>query len=149
MRYVGRTVAALAMAGGIAASAVGMADSASAAAGQSYLYRGQQLNAGEQIQRANNIGTVVLTMQGDGNLVEYLYPSDGGAALVCWASNTYETGTANHAIYQQDGNFVVYTAWGKAVWASNTVGGSGQTVDMNANGVLYVGTRAINNGCGY
>ncbi|MFF3404999.1 hypothetical protein ACFYW8_02005 [Streptomyces sp. NPDC002742] len=53
----------------------------------------------------------------------------------------------NWAVYQTDGNFVVYNSSGGVVWASNTKGGGGSTVDMNSNGVLHVGTKAINNGC--
>ncbi|MGW3498581.1 hypothetical protein [Streptomyces sp. NPDC001020] len=126
---------------------VGTVGTASAAAGESFLYRGQTLHAGQMIHRYTPKGwEIQLVMQTDGNLVEYLAGFSGGGRYVCWASNT-NTGSDYHATYQQDGNFVVYAPSGKAVWASNTVGGSGQTVDMNDIGVLYVGNKAINGGC--
>ena len=55
-----------------------------------------------------------LTMQSDGNLVEY----DG--ASVVWASGTNPGGA--RAVMQNDGNFVVYNASNTALWASDTSG---------------------------
>ncbi|GAA1992985.1 hypothetical protein [Catenulispora subtropica] len=131
----------------IAGLVLGSAGSASAGAYGDSMVRGQYLNPGEQLQRSIPQGELVLTMQTDGNLVEYLYAN--GGTLVCWASNTYQKGYNNYAVYQLDGNFVVYDGGGGVQWASNTQGGGGSTVDMNSLGVLYVGTTPINNGCGF
>lgn len=140
----GALSAALAVAGLV----LGSAGSASAGAYGSSLSRGQYLNPGDQIQRTIPQGELVLIMQTDGNLVEYLHAS-GGGTLVCWASNTYLKGYNNYAVYQPDGNFVVYDGGGGVQWASHTQGGGGSTVDMNSLGVLYVGYTPVNNGCGF
>lgn len=42
----------------------------------------------------------------------------------------------------------MYRDWStRAVWASNTYGGGGSTVDINKFGVVYVGTTAITGPC--
>ncbi|MBT2470252.1 hypothetical protein J7E97_20830 [Streptomyces sp. ISL-66] len=134
-----------------AASLVGLAGTASAANVTSALYRGQTLNVGDSIIRTTGSNTFwLVTMQPDGNLVEYRIsgdPTQGDVTRTpCWATNTYGSG-ANHATYQQDGNFVLYNQNGYAVWASNTTGGGGTTVDLNWGGDLYVGTKQISRGC--
>lgn len=58
-------------------------------------------------------GTHNLVMQTDGNLVLY---TNGKAS---WASNTHGNPGAK-ALLQDDGNFVVYSSAGKALWASHT-----------------------------
>lgn len=64
----------------------------------------------------NMIAGSTTTMQGDGNLVSY----QGGKAR--WASNT--AGKAGvRLVVQDDGNVVIYTSAGKAVWSTNTVQG--------------------------
>ncbi|MFF2468733.1 hypothetical protein [Streptomyces mirabilis] len=143
-----RRLATAAAAVGLTASAlIGTAGTASAAAGQSFLYRGEALHVGQMIYRYSPQGwQIQLVMQSDGNLVEYLR-FDDGSRYACWATNSWGSGDNNWAVYQTDGNFVVYNSSGGVVWASNTQGGGGSTVDMNSNGVLYVGTKAINNGC--
>lgn len=142
MRFTRRAATALAVTTAVMGSVVGMAGSASANPGESFLYRGQSLNAGQYIQRASyNGGTIRLVMQNDGNLVEYLYLQ--GGTIVCWASDTYGSGSNNHATYQQDGNFVVYTSGGYPVWSSHTAGKGGSTVDMTSSGDLFVGYTKI------
>ncbi|MFJ6794900.1 hypothetical protein [Streptomyces sp. NPDC091268] len=113
------------------------------------LYRGESLAPGESIQRSgiDGLGNYLvwrLVMQTDGNLVEY--KMNRYATRVCWASNT-NTGARNQAVYQQDGNFVVYNPYGQAVWASNTMGLAGETVDINPSGVTYVGHTPISGAC--
>lgn len=58
-------------------------------------------------------GTSKLTMQGDGNLV---LQRNG---KVQWHSRTYGNPGAR-AVTQSDGNFVIYSANGKALWSSGT-----------------------------
>ncbi|MFI2206083.1 hypothetical protein ACH47Z_36025 [Streptomyces sp. NPDC020192] len=89
-----------------------------------------------------------LVMQSDGNLVEYASDDDSGTLpwRVCWASGTYGSG-ADHATYQQDGNFVVYTPDNTPVWASNTQWKPGSTVNINPFGKVYVGTTPLTDVC--
>ncbi len=58
--------------------------------------------------------TARLTMQGDGNLVQYV----NGKAV--WASRTVGRG-GSFVVIQDDRNLVMYTAAGRAVWWSGTV----------------------------
>jgi hypothetical protein len=115
------------------------------------LSRGDTLYAGAYIEEPNfySGNLMTLVMQDDGNLVEYVAddPQGDGPWRACWASGTYGSG-ADQASYQQDGNFVVYTPSGHAVWASNTQWGGGTTVDINRFGVVYVGTTPITTTCG-
>lgn len=77
-----------------------------------------------------------LTMQADGNLVQYV----NGAAV--WSSQTFGRPGA-YAALQPDGNLVVYTADGRsALWSSRTSGkGAGQLmVQVDSNVVLYGGS---------
>ncbi len=108
--------------------------------------KGDTLYPGDYIQTNNyfNDKPMILIMQPDGNLVEYeAFDAYGSSPwTACWASGTYGSG-ADHATYQSDGNFVVYTPSGHAAWASNTQWGGGTTVDINKYGVLYVGTTSI------
>ncbi|MEW2136471.1 hypothetical protein AB0892_07670 [Streptomyces sp. NPDC005409] len=141
---------ALATAALITGAILGGAGTASAHAYGDRLYRGESLQPGEMIQRStwDPIANVQvwwrLVMQTDGNLVEYKINRYG--QRVCWATNTYP-GSGNRAVYQHDGNFVVYNSSGTAVWASNTMNGAGETVDINTRGVVYVGHTPITASC--
>ena len=64
---------------------------------------------------------------------------------MCWASNTQSRGY--RATYQNDGNFVVYNRSGAAQWASHTVGGSGENININRVGRIYVGQQPISGTC--
>lgn len=78
----------------------------------------------------------VLSMQSDGNLVLYkkVY---GALAQALWASGT-AFGTGHSAIFQEDGNFVVYDAKGKAKWASDTQPmGNRLIIQEDGNLVIY------------
>ncbi len=115
----------------------------------SSLSRGESLYPGEYIQRLNNDGNryLSLVMQSDGNLVEYVSADTlGGPYTACWASGTNGSG-ATRADYQSDGNFVVYTSNNAPVWASDTQWKAGSTVDINWDGIVYVGTTPISNAC--
>ncbi|MFE4514030.1 hypothetical protein ACFRMQ_07505 [Kitasatospora sp. NPDC056783] len=133
-----------------AASVIGLAGSASANV-TSALYRGQSLNIGDSIVGTTGTSTwFELTLQSDGNLVEYRWDGDPTSGpqsrKVCWAANTKGSG-AHHATFQQDGNFVLYTSGGFAVWSSNTAGKAGSTVDISSNGSVYVGVTQKTSGC--
>ncbi|GAA2911393.1 hypothetical protein Acy02nite_89850 [Actinoplanes cyaneus] len=113
------------------------------------LNRGDQLNPDDFIEVTWPGGTYWLIMQLDGNLVLYKGDRDHHVTKVCWASNTAGRGwNSVYAKYQgQDGNFVLYTFSGFAIWASNTVGVPGNTVDVSGRGRLFVGTKRISGDC--
>ncbi|MCB5180899.1 hypothetical protein [Streptomyces antimicrobicus] len=150
-----RRVAAGALAVTALAAGGVLAGAGSASAAHSYgdrLYRGESLSPGESISRMdwnpyiNGYIQYKLVMQTDGNLVQYKTDARYGFTKVCWASGT-NNGARNYAIYQGDGNFVVYTPWNQALWASNTMGLAGETVDINRSGVTYVGHTPISGAC--
>ena len=93
------------------------------------LYSGQTLGTGESLTQ----GGYSLIMQTDCNLVLY---SDGPL----WASGTYHKGVNCYAAMQYDGNFVVYSGSGAALWASGTNIGNGYyvlIVQPDRNLVIY------------
>jgi surface antigen len=101
------------------------------------LVSGETMPAGDSLTSAD--GHFQLTMQGDGNLVEYV--ANGGHAL-------WNSGTAGHAgayvIMQSDGNLVVYLG-STPLWNSGT-GGRGQAmfaIQPDANLVIYQGVTPI------
>ncbi|GAB3158758.1 hypothetical protein GCM10027258_70700 [Amycolatopsis stemonae] len=122
------------------------ANAAPAANHGTYLLRGDVLAAGDYITSGDHNFT--LEMQADGNLVEYWLINGKHA---CWASNT-NGWPGSYATYQRDGNLVVYTGGGEPLWASNTVGDRGTTVDISSGslqdyGSLYVGYTRIHYAC--
>ena len=60
---------------------------------------------------------------------------DGGQ--IVWTSETAGLG-ATQAIFQGDGNFVLYTAANQAVWATNTSQGTGTLLSLQDDGNLVV-----------
>jgi hypothetical protein len=90
---------------------------------------GTTINAGDYIVSPN--GRFVTTMQYDGNLVTY-----AGSRPV------WSTGTAgnygNYAIFQNDGNFVVYNAGGGPLWWSTTWGMSADNLKLQDDGNLHI-----------
>ncbi len=100
-----------------------------------------QAAAGGLTLRANqsiNTRRRQLVMQGDGNLV--LYRLDRGVLVgdALWASSTQ--GSGNYAVFQQDGNLVVYSSANKAKWDSNTHGsGTRLVLQSDGNLVIYDG----------
>jgi hypothetical protein len=119
----------------MAATITGTVQTAEAAAGDSSLSAGQELQAGQDLVSPG--GQYTLAMQTDGNLVVY------GNGCVIWASNTAGTGSSNYLAMQTDGNLVIYTSASKPVWASNTAGtGSGNNLNMQVDGNLVVYTSA-------
>ena len=89
--------------------------------------QGSQLTAGQSITSPN--GTYSLTMQGDGNLVEY------SGSTPAWASGTSASGS--FVVMQGDGNLVVYDG-STPKWASNTSGNPGAYLSLGDDGDLVV-----------
>lgn len=93
------------------------------------------LSAGEFLEPEQKLYSTerhyYLKYQSDGNLVVYV----GSNAV--WSSGTFGK-PAWRACMQDDGNFVVYSAPGKAEWSSGTVGNPGAKLDMQNDGNLVV-----------
>jgi hypothetical protein len=122
---------------------VGSASPTQAAAGQSYLNKGERLYNGERIWRPTAQGNnAELVMQHDGNLVLYSYGPSG--RRVCWASGTNGRG-GRFVEYQHDGNLVIYTADSRAVWASGRA--PGDTTDISRFGQVWVGYSTLTSYC--
>ena len=66
-------------------------------------------------------GGFVLRMQTDNNLV--IYSEKRARPGAVWASNTVCDKKHAKAVVQSDGNFVIYSGRGKAIWSSGTAGG--------------------------
>ncbi|MFB9649594.1 peptidoglycan DD-metalloendopeptidase family protein [Curtobacterium pusillum] len=83
--------------------------------------------------RADQSNARTLTMMGNGMLVQRL----NGA--VAWLTTTTIRNYNAYASVQKDGNLVVYSAQGKALWATNTsrAGGGQLLVQVDNNVVLY------------
>lgn len=89
----------------------------------------QSLGQNQSITSQN--GRFVLVMQGDGNLAL----NDNGRGI--WGAGTNGKG-GDHAIMQDDGNFVIYTSGNSPVWASNTPGHPGAFVVVQDDGNVVV-----------
>jgi hypothetical protein len=99
---------------------------------------GESLSIGQQLQ--SNNGRYILTMQADGNLVQYEGMPYAPSAV--WATNTFALPPFFRPIradMQQDGNLVLYTASNIPAWASNTDGHSGARLVLqdDRNLVIY------------
>jgi len=96
----------------------------------------QKITSGETITSCN--GRFKLTMQSDGNLVEF---GMDGRPL-------FNSGTFGHpgawAIVQGDGNFVVYGASSGALWSAGTDGQTGSTLSLAADGEMRIGSWTNN-----
>jgi pimeloyl-ACP methyl ester carboxylesterase len=94
------------------------------------LLPGEQLSPGQSRTSAN--GQFELAYQGDGNLV--LYRISDGYPL--WATNTFTPGVVE---MQHDGNLVIYSNAGTAIWWTGTVGypGARLAVQSDSNLVIY------------
>lgn len=103
--------------------------------GATTLAVGATLASGASIYSPNSLYR--LTMQTDGNLVEYINANN----YVLFASNTSGNSGA-YAVMQTDGNLVVYSSTGTALWASGTAGDSGAFLSLNNYGSLSVGSSS-------
>jgi len=83
--------------------------------------------------RADESGNRTLTMMGNGMLVQRV---NGG---VVWKTSSTVKNYNAYAAVQKDGNLVIYSAAGKAIWATNTsrYGGGALLVQVDNNVVLY------------
>lgn len=97
------------------------------------LQSGDTLSTGDQITSAN--GMFFLAMQGDGNLVEYMY--DGSMTPAIWASGTAGQGPS-HLVMQGDGNLVIYRNSSGYTWASGTAGQGDSYLRVQDDGNLVV-----------
>jgi hypothetical protein len=105
---------------------------ATASSGVGVLGPGHFIKRGQYVVSANK--AYALLLQDDGNLVLYkVHNGKAGAAL--WATNTRGGAVAG---MQYDGNFVVYNAKRKALWASNTSAHSGAVLVVQNDGNLVV-----------
>lgn len=90
---------------------------------------GTTINAGDYIVSPN--GKFVTTMQYDGNFVTYA----GGRAV--WNTGT-ATNYGNYAVFQNDGNLVVYAPGGNPLWWSTTWGVSADRMALQDDGNIHI-----------
>lgn len=107
--------------------------SAKAQGGANVLRAGQVLQTGQYLYSAvlGNAYWHKLIMQGDGNLVLYLYTKDGKVTPK-WSTSTNTPGS--YVAMQSDGNFVVYRPNGTPAWDSRT---GGHALNLGYNIVLW------------
>lgn len=147
-----RLLLALVLAGGLAGAVTG---TASAATPPGYDVIGSQLAAGQSLMPGTELlspsGNYGLLMQWDGNLVMYSGPPGsqsarwGNAPYPMWSLGTYGQ-PGNYLTMQRDGNLVVYSTAGRAVWSTRSWGtGSSNVFRMqdDSNMVVYNGARPI------
>jgi IPT/TIG domain len=94
------------------------------------LTAGTELTSGQSITTPG--GAYRLTMQGDGNLVEY-----NASGAVLWASGT-SGNSGDYLTMQGDGNLVLYNSSASALWASGTNGNPGASLVLGDDGNLVV-----------
>ena len=100
-------------------------------AGPGELAPDAKLTAGQTLRSPT--GAFRLTLQSDGNLVEY-----DAANTVVWATGT---SSGSRLIMQGDGNLVLYDNADHALWASNTSGRPGAYLTLLDTGQLLVEQR--------
>jgi RHS repeat-associated protein len=104
----------------------------------SYLIAGQRINPNQCIVSPH--GQYMLYMAPYGNL--YIY--DIAHSVGTWGTNTNSTGA--YATLQTDGNFVVYSTSGVALWNSGTSGTFAERLDMEDDGRIIIYKSAWNSG---
>jgi hypothetical protein len=83
-----------------------------------------------------NLSTITrMVLQKDGNLVVYGYK--GGTQKALWATGTSGQSVAS-AVFQCDGNLVLYNSAGKALWDSGTWGQGGNKLVVQTDGNLVI-----------
>jgi hypothetical protein len=104
--------------------------------GSSRLLAGQIVKAGQDLVSPS--GQYTLTVQTGGNVVVT------GNGCTIWSAGT--TGSGNYLTMQTDGNLVIYTSAGKALWDSKTNGtGSANYLSLQNDGNAIVFTSAAKN----
>ena len=93
------------------------------------LVSGQTLSPGQSVESPG--GGYVLTMQSDGNLVEY-----DAAGHPVWAAGTNPSGAS--AVMGSDGALVVKDSGGSVLWSSGTSGNARASASLSASGQLLV-----------
>ncbi len=99
------------------------------------LTTGDVMHGGDIVWSRN--GLYFLSMQTDGNLVEYQVPGafNGAGASVVWSTGTRGVGGDNYLILQTDGNLVMYSQdTGGSIWQSGTSGTAMRTVTLQDSG---------------
>lgn len=103
-------------------------------------------SAGQKWCAYNNAAGVRVIWQSDGNLVGYTGAHSGGTAT--WSTRTSGkpggATTGARLAFQTDGNVVIYNSAGKALWATQTYGGSTGNFYFSVEG----GPNLTNNGGG-
>lgn len=89
---------------------------------------GYSLRVGQRLVAPD--GVHFASMQSDGNFVVYR----GSTAL--WSTRTF--GPNHRVVLQADGNLVLYSATGRALWNSRSVGTGGSRLRMQTDGNLVV-----------
>lgn len=107
------------------------------AAGSDHLNPNESLTAGQYIQPSS--ATFRLTMQSDGNLVLYFRTPNPDVPM--WATSWLGAPSipGSYAIMQGDGNFVLYSPTGTALWHTHTYmyPGSYLTIGVDGNVIVY------------
>jgi hypothetical protein len=102
---------------------------------------------GEKLTLQNGTTTVDTTLD-----AAACPPSDGNFVIYDWAhgTGTWGPGTQGHpgayAIFQTDGNLVVYDVNGTALWNSGTSGTYAERLDLNDDGRIIIWKSAWNSG---
>ncbi len=79
-----------------------------------------------------------LILQKDGNLVIYALNDNGSTNRALWSSGTSGIGEGARAVFQADGNFVVYDKDGRARWSSGTYGRGATRLFLQPDGNLVI-----------
>jgi hypothetical protein len=93
---------------------------------------GQSLKPGDRITSAS--GSYYLTLQDDGNLVEYINAS---GIEPKWSTET-KGKNVTEAVMQPDGNFVLYGPDLKVVWSTKTDKHDGSSLLLQDDGNLVI-----------
>lgn len=125
-----RAFVSLAVCAAVSVGGLGLtAGEAAAGANSDRLLANEYLDAGQRLVSPD--GQFVLTMQGDGNLVEY---APGNRAV--WSSGTNRPGSILRM--QGDGNVVIVAPGNQAVWATGTSGNQNATLELQNDGNVVV-----------
>jgi hypothetical protein len=140
-------VLSVCLAGGLFATLSPVKTAHACGDGQSWIPGGLNLlSGGSVLATTHSCVYLQLIYQNDGNFVLYRkpnYPSSAGQTAL-WATGTENT-SPGRAIFQIDGNLVVYDEFDHARWASNTNGQAATLLYLQGDGnlVIYSYSTAI------